>query len=1048
MTYPEFLIVFTIFAGVATYISGRDLKNHKDDPLIAERMFRHQERLGFVYMAIIIGNPLLAEILGYIGIHIPTPDLPMFQTLAIDIGLILVCFSVDHFQRRSVLNQTWNLFEALVHTTRLVFAINGFWFIAAVAPSIVLESGSFMWEAAGGLSVLLVVWCYFYAWIASRIVSSSAIEPDIRHSLADIIEGANAPEPTIYAIHADNSGFFNAFAIPSLFSPTVMISRALFRYFDPDEIRAIFAHEIAHLEEYPKKRLLVLSLIEYGLVVFGCLCVPALKFFDVPAIDYVPLLWIVIVIFCFSLKVRKQQKSEHYSDIRAAELSGNVDATINALTKVHTFNFSPRRTDMEFEANSTHPSLAKRIRAIRQHFKLDEKHDDADGTPKKTLVINLEKEIDGYNRVLIGETRLTLLFMEDRADSDAGVFLADNPEQIDAMLDGAAKQSRIAYSRVAELRVEIKGKKYALRIIEKDGDKIDIPVRHEDLELIQKTLDTVDDQIPQLAKPMPAGLQVSGLLSFVCGFALIMFQDWGYRLEGSLVLLVFCALNFWKRTPARMAGVAGACFGFVLHGVSVFLPDGSAMGRIWAFWALIGLIGGLHLYFAWQQAGRLAGATGQSRPEKAGMILLACCLVLLIPHTIGPVSISDSMSLYSAANTMRWLSILLLSAGCILIISENRWFRPAGWFAIVLALIPPVAGSEWFLCEYTGDCWAKRQPKPIFEHTSFTPRWEIDMNDYFRNFSVSPNGKYLLFEDEEYRGMRNYVLYMPDGKSRKYEADLTAFADDGHLLTLEKSSENGYDLAYKALPDLNTKWQTNLSGLTVVYDATLTANQERWRIVSRDEFGTPKRWSGVMFENEFKLTPWKRNRRDSYNPMDVGEGDYALSCSTKGNQGGRPFHWYLYYMNIYYKTMVYQHKTYRFKGPEKRPEIGVSAMYTTAHCPPPGYPEILVCANSEARTYLWLVNTETTARRFVGTCALSSAIAWNGECIALAAGQSLLLMNPHSKRNYRIGLPFKPDYPSVAIGRTVAAIAADGLEGEEGKTFVWVLGIPGCITKN
>lgn len=1038
MTYIEFLIVFAIFAGAAAYLSGRDLRRYKDDdPLIAERMFRHQGRVSFIYVSIVIGNPLFADLFGHAGIDIPVPDMPLFQKVAIDMGLILVCFCADHFQKRAVLNQTWNLFEALIHTASFFFAMNGFRIIAALAPSIVLASDTCMWGVAGVLSLLLVVWCCFYAWVLPRLmINASEIEPEIRRSFADIIEGANAPEPRIHAIHTDKSGYCNAFATPSLFSPTVMITKSLLKKFDPDEIRAIFAHEIAHLEEYPRKRLLVLSLVEYALVVAGCLCVPILKSLNAPYIDYVPVVWILIVVVHMVLRVRKQQKSEHCSDIRAAELSGNIDATINALIRVHTCNLTPRRTDMEFEANSTHPSLAKRIRAIRQHFNRHEKQD-SDGGPKKTLVINLEKEIDGYNRVLVGGTRLTLLFIEDRADTCANVFIEDDSDRIGAMLDTAGKQSRIAYSQIAELRVKIKRKKYALRIIEKTGFKIDIPIRRQDLELIQTTLDTVDVQIPQFAEPMPAGLNISGLLGLICGFAVFMLcDDLNYQFAGSLVLFCFCLLNFWTRTPATMAGVAGACFGFVLHGVSVLLPDVMALGRASAILTFAGLIGVFHFYLARHQAGRKIPGD-ESDSGKTGMILTGCGLILLIPHIIRLVSEFETMLLYSAAGNTRWIFILLFSAGCILVVSKSRGLRSAGWLVVALALVPPIFGSEWFLCNHAGDCWAEHRQKPTFEHIPFVPRWTVTMDDYFWKFAVSPNGRYVLFEGDNYDREGNCLLYTKDGKAGDCKTSLSAFTDDSHLLVLAKKAETGYDLTLKALPDLDAQWQTGISDLAVDYETTLAATPDRWRIISQDDRGNPKRYAGAVFEDEFNVKQWKKKKRHSYEPMHVGEGDYALSCSIKGGPGFRPFHGYLFFANA-----VYNINAYEFRSLGKKSEIGVSTMYTSVYLPPPGCPEILVRAVSNTRAYLWLVNTETADRLFVGTCKPHDTIDWNGEWIVLVDDQSVLLMNPGSGRNFRIDLPHTPDYPSVSIGRTVVAVAANNRESDDGKTVVWVLGIP------
>jgi len=138
MSYSEFLIIFAIGVGVATYLSGRKLKDYRDDPLIAERMFRHQGHLGFIYFAIFIGNPALADLISMLGITITTPEeMPVIQLVIMDIGLILVSFCTDHFQRRTLLGQSWRLHEAMIVTSRFVLAMSGFWITLILAPSLV-----------------------------------------------------------------------------------------------------------------------------------------------------------------------------------------------------------------------------------------------------------------------------------------------------------------------------------------------------------------------------------------------------------------------------------------------------------------------------------------------------------------------------------------------------------------------------------------------------------------------------------------------------------------------------------------------------------------------------------------------------------------------------------------------------------------------------------------------------------------------------------------------------------------------------------------------
>src|SRR4029078_1752811 len=65
-----------------------------------------------------------------------------------------------------------------------------------------------------------------------------------------------------------------------------------------------------------------------------------------------------------------KQQQETASDLRAVELTGDPEALIRALTKIHVLACLPRRCAQEVERAATHPSLARRIQAIRAHATL------------------------------------------------------------------------------------------------------------------------------------------------------------------------------------------------------------------------------------------------------------------------------------------------------------------------------------------------------------------------------------------------------------------------------------------------------------------------------------------------------------------------------------------------------------------------------------------------------------------------------------------------------------------------------------------------------
>ena len=60
-----------------------------------------------------------------------------------------------------------------------------------------------------------------------------------------------------------------------------------------------------------------------------------------------------------------KQKHETESDLRSAALTGNPEVMVRALIKLYEMMKLPRRLDPSIEVRASHPSLARRIQAIR-----------------------------------------------------------------------------------------------------------------------------------------------------------------------------------------------------------------------------------------------------------------------------------------------------------------------------------------------------------------------------------------------------------------------------------------------------------------------------------------------------------------------------------------------------------------------------------------------------------------------------------------------------------------------------------------------------------
>jgi hypothetical protein len=106
-------------------------------------------------------------------------------------------------------------------------------------------------------------------------------------------------------------------------------------------VRAIAAHEVAHLEHFNPKRLRRLRWLT-GAVIVGC---AAVSLVQLGSASVLPVAWAVAVIIGLALPGPHAQAHETKSDLRAVSLTGNPDALVNALAKLHALALMPRRWD-------------------------------------------------------------------------------------------------------------------------------------------------------------------------------------------------------------------------------------------------------------------------------------------------------------------------------------------------------------------------------------------------------------------------------------------------------------------------------------------------------------------------------------------------------------------------------------------------------------------------------------------------------------------------------------------------------------------------------
>lgn len=219
------------------------------------------------------------------------------------------------------------------------------------------------------LLVVLLAWQIAYPHLVLRAFDAQPITDEVLTSrFAPMIAKAKCPEPRVASIGPRRGFFVNAFAFPGSPHGSVLLSDTLLRRLEPDETVGIFAHELAHLEEHTPRKASQRQgwTMAWSVVSIGVAWAAARDSDGLALI--VGVAWLLVALLAMVARRRRARHHEGESDLRAVELCGDVDFVIRGLTKVHVLNRAPRRWDSANEARLTHPSLARRIQALRQKY--------------------------------------------------------------------------------------------------------------------------------------------------------------------------------------------------------------------------------------------------------------------------------------------------------------------------------------------------------------------------------------------------------------------------------------------------------------------------------------------------------------------------------------------------------------------------------------------------------------------------------------------------------------------------------------------------------
>ena len=457
-----------------------------------------------------------------------------------------------------------------------------------------------------------------------------------------ILERSFAPRPRLLAMPVPGGRFANAFALPSSRVPSVLFTAPLLELLTSREQAAILAHEMAHLEHYDRRRCRLATAAGYTVVALGTLGVAL-------ALDWlggglVVIGWSAALVIAVALRTSHHKTHEAASDLRALALCQDADALISGLTKLTAAGRMPRRWSSEIERHASHPSLARRLQAIRHAAGL------APEPPPST------------DALVVSTTRRGARIVVD----DHGV----------SWLRGAASWS-VPYAELVELRVAASwwgGTSLCLR--DRAGTTRRVRIAAADVRALQQRLDAVDDRLPHGALPtLPRAM--AGRLTALG----LCVTSVGPLLPLGLIVGLVGAVRPSRASLAAVAGTAAACvlvvFGDLADGSRHWIHAVSASGAVLVM-ALAAWLAARRRTITWRKADYVPVLIAAGVVAAVAWGQLAAQLLWMRP------SPSRLTHMVAGAPAL-WASLGAL--GCALTTAPRRALRAGGLAVLVAAVL-------------------------------------------------------------------------------------------------------------------------------------------------------------------------------------------------------------------------------------------------------------------------------------------------------------------------------------------------------------------------
>ncbi|HEY7289534.1 MAG TPA: M48 family metallopeptidase [Vicinamibacterales bacterium] len=816
------LVALCVTPAAVSWWSGRSLLALLDDPLLPERLVAHRRRSRTALWCVI------AAMIVFGG----------FENLIWAIPLTLVARAAAGYRlRRALYDERWSFFGFMGGMCRLLVAVGGIRLLLAVAPAMVAASGSRDWIAATAIGALLLLWYRRSAeWFRFVLRAQPLADASLVARFQAIAAVSTAPQPRFEVVDLRGGAIANAVALPSRWGSSVLYTDTLLRLLDADESTAITAHEIAHLEYYDAARLRTLNRAMSALIVGAATAGLLPRLIPVMSILTLEAIWCAVYVLALAWIARDRQRNETASDLRAVQLCGNPDALVRALTKIHTFARLPRRWDTQMEQAASHPSLARRIRAIR-------------GTG--STASDAAAPIVAAPTVAVPPTAETV----HSADGRVAVTFADALQWQEA--DGVLHV--LPYSQLTELRVDVRpGGATRLVALERRGRRWEASLDATETARAQAILDRVDVHLaePAARTHNVPWLQAAGAIVAICAM-------WAGQFVVAIVAMgasVRSASAFFAAAGAAALGAAALVGRQVIETGS---PDG-------AWPALLLVVFGVALLAgAWRK--RDADA---NRLVNAGMALLALFAAVSVATIV--MRGGDAVRLYQASVALPSAAILPIALAAALAVRPQRSWRVTAIPVCLVGLIVGVTGSGTFLHAFGRDPFlVASAPLPTTTLTG-SPITDVSIPGMLTDLRLSPHGKRIAVTKYTAgsRSVPHVSVGVPGADLRSVSAADLLFLDDERALvmTIDGARTKLQTMMLDSGAIVWERWIDDVSGGKLAYRRA--SNQ--WSVVGTDGDGRTVSVDGTVGGDGTSRRTWNVAEREAFSDAWAVDGDTAL----------------------------------------------------------------------------------------------------------------------------------------------------------------------------